>query len=156
MSNDIAECGCEGHAENFLNCQYPFVKARLDRFHGPRCLQEQNCPDYDGEHPYHFNCVVRAWDRFQKEKLEPVEAKLKDLKWENGIQAELIEKLTEDNRQLLIKLHGANQVRMKGVEKAELDRRSLLGELRALRDDLDLATGEAILLREELEKLRSL
>lgn len=29
MSNDTAECGCEGHADNFGDCKYPKVIAAL-------------------------------------------------------------------------------------------------------------------------------
>ncbi len=31
MSNDTAECGCEGHADNFGECRYPGVMAELAR-----------------------------------------------------------------------------------------------------------------------------
>lgn len=29
MSNDTAECGCEGHCENFEACKYPAAKKEL-------------------------------------------------------------------------------------------------------------------------------
>lgn len=29
MSNDIAECGCEGHLSNLLDCLYPTAKNQI-------------------------------------------------------------------------------------------------------------------------------
>lgn len=31
MSNDTAECGCEGHVENFDACKYPALLERVRR-----------------------------------------------------------------------------------------------------------------------------
>lgn len=31
MSNDTAECGCEGHVENFSECKYPALLERVRR-----------------------------------------------------------------------------------------------------------------------------
>lgn len=31
MSNDTADCGCEGHLENFEGCKYPALIAEVER-----------------------------------------------------------------------------------------------------------------------------
>ena len=40
------------------------LKGSLSRLRGPEC-QDKECPDYDGEHPYHENVAVKAHERAQ-------------------------------------------------------------------------------------------
>jgi len=40
MSNDTAECGCEGHADNFGDCKYPALKAKLDQVTADRDITD--------------------------------------------------------------------------------------------------------------------
>lgn len=40
------------------------VEARLMELQGPEC-EDTNCPDYDGNHPYHGNAVEEFWVRVQ-------------------------------------------------------------------------------------------
>lgn len=34
MSNDTAQCGCEGHVSSFDACKYPILKATVERAAG--------------------------------------------------------------------------------------------------------------------------
>lgn len=55
------------------------LKDELRQIHGPECL-DGDCPDYDGEHPYHHSAVVKAHEAGQKvvrEEYERLKAEIR-------------------------------------------------------------------------------
>lgn len=51
------------------------LESELSTLRGPKCPDE-NCLDYDGEHPYHNNVRVQAWEKAQKELVRPLQEQL--------------------------------------------------------------------------------
>lgn len=46
------------------------LQAELDKLYGPKCERsDEECPDYDTEHPYHENAIVKAHELGQQKML---------------------------------------------------------------------------------------
>ncbi len=68
------------------------LEAKLAACRGQEC-KNPDCPDYDGEHPFHFNIGVKLWEKFQAEHLRPALARAEKAESELAESEKEVERL---------------------------------------------------------------